>query len=107
MLYLAGDIAEDRLPLVVHGDRFDAMVRYAKCLNHVPQKLGFTYWTYWPPSAYLKHQVKNAVEMEGVHYCNDGDWVDSSTAPVEPANGELQTVALAASRRLKPAGAAA
>jgi hypothetical protein len=104
MLYLAGDTADDHLPPVVRGDQFDAMVRYAKCLNHVPQKLGFTYWL---PSAYLKHQVKNAVEMEGVLYCNDGDWVESCTALVELANGELPKAASAASRRSMPAKAAA
>ena len=140
---------------MIHGDQFDAVVKYAKWLahlgdkaytgllaintwfNHVRRKLGFTYWSL---SAYLKHRVKNAVEyigdyekaladearrrevdgvicghihsaeirpMEGVLYCNDGDWVESCTALVELASGELQIVDWAASRRLLPVRAAA
>ena len=52
---------------------------------------------YWPQSR----------PMEGVRYCNDGDWVESCTALVELASGELQIVDWAASRRLLPARAAA
>jgi len=147
--------ADGRRFLVIHGDQFDAVVKYAKWLahlgdkaytgllavntwfNHVRRKLGFTYWSL---SAYLKHRVKNAVEyigdyekaladearrrevdgvicghihsaeirpMEGVLYCNDGDWVESCTALVELASGELQIVDWAASRRWLPAKAAA
>ena len=59
-------------------------------LNYVRRKLGFTYW---PLSAYLKHCVKNAVEMEGVLYCNDGDWVESCTGLVEPPSGKPQIAA--------------
>ena len=147
--------ADGRRFLVIHGDQFDAVVKYAKWLahlgdkaytglltantwfNHVRRKLGFTYWSL---SAYLKHRVKNAVEyigdyekaladearrrevdgvicghihsaeirpMEGVLYCNDGDWVESCTALVELASGELQIVDWAASRRSLPVRAAA
>jgi UDP-2,3-diacylglucosamine pyrophosphatase LpxH len=147
--------ADGRRFLVIHGDQFDVVVRYAKWLahlgdkaytglltantwfNHVRRKLGFTYWSL---SAYLKHRVKNAVEyigdyekaladearrrevdgvicghihsaeirpMEGVLYCNDGDWVESCTALVELASGELQIVDWAASRRSLPVRAAA
>jgi UDP-2,3-diacylglucosamine pyrophosphatase LpxH len=147
--------ADGRRFLVIHGDQFDAVVKYAKWLahlgdkaytgllvvntwfNHVRRKLGFTYWSL---SAYLKHRVKNAVEyigdyekaladearrrevdgvicghihsaeirpMEGVLYCNDGDWVESCTALVELASGELQIVNWAASRRSLPVRAAA
>jgi UDP-2,3-diacylglucosamine pyrophosphatase LpxH len=45
--------------------------------------------------------------MEGVLYCNDGDWVESCTALVELASGELQIVDWAASRRSLPVRAAA
>ena len=108
--------------LVIHGDQFDAVVKYAQWLphpgsrdytgflpgdtwfNHVRRKLGFTYWSL---SAYLKHCVKNAVETEEVLYCNDGDWVKSCTALIELASGELRIVDWAASRRLMPARAAA
>jgi UDP-2,3-diacylglucosamine pyrophosphatase LpxH len=108
--------------LVIHGDQFHTVAKYAKwlthpgdktytgllivntCFNHVRRKLGFTYWSL---PAYLKHRVKNAVEMEGVLYCNDGDWVESCAALVDPASGKLPIVAWAASRRLMPAKAAA
>jgi UDP-2,3-diacylglucosamine pyrophosphatase LpxH len=147
--------ANGRRFLVIHGDQFDAVVKYAKWLahvggtaytalltlntwfNHVRRKLGFTYWSL---SAYLKHRVKNAVEyigdyekaladearrrevdgvicghihsaeirpMEGVLYCNDGDWVESCTALIELESGELQIVDWAASRRLPQVRAAA
>jgi UDP-2,3-diacylglucosamine pyrophosphatase LpxH len=90
--------------LVIHGGQFDAAIKYPKWFNRVRRKLSFTYW---PLSAYLKHRVRNAVEMEGVLYCNDGDWVESCTALVELANGELPIAASAASRRSMPAKAAA
>ena len=31
-------------------------------------------------------------DMEGILYCNDGDWVESCTALVEHQNGELQII---------------
>ena len=91
--------ADGRRFLAIHGGRFDVVVEYAKWFNHVRRKPGFTYWSL---SAYLKHRVKNAVEMEGVLYCNDGDWVE----PGRAASGE-GSVDWAASRRLPPARAAA
>jgi UDP-2,3-diacylglucosamine pyrophosphatase LpxH len=69
--------ADGRRFLVIHGDQFDAIVKYAKWLafvgdnayvfalklniwfNIVRRKLGFPYWSL---SQYLKHKVKNAVE---------------------------------------------
>jgi UDP-2,3-diacylglucosamine pyrophosphatase LpxH len=147
--------ADGRRFLVIHGDQFDAVVKYAKWLAHLGdgaytallaintwfnflrRKLGFTYWSI---SAYLKNRVKNAVEfigdyekaladearrrdvdgvicghihaaemrpMEGVLYCNDGDWVESCTALVEHATGELEIINWAATRRLLPVRAAA
>jgi UDP-2,3-diacylglucosamine pyrophosphatase LpxH len=63
--------------LVLHGDQFDGIVKYAKWLafvgdraynaalsmnlwfNIARRRLGFGYWSL---SAYLKHKVKNAVE---------------------------------------------
>jgi len=68
--------ADGRRLLVVHGDRFDGIVRYARWLallgdwayslapwiNHwfnvIRRQLGFGYWSL---SAYLKNKVKNAV----------------------------------------------
>ena len=130
--------ADGRRLLVIHGDQFDAVVKYAKWLAHVGdtaytlllhlntgvnfvrRRLGFTYWSI---SAYLKQKAKKAVEyigayetalaeearrrhvdgvvcghihsaemrdMQGVLYCNDGDWVESCTALVEHETGELE-----------------
>ena len=72
--------ADGRKLLVIHGDQFDAVVKYARwlafvgdsayvvllqmntVLNWVRRKLGFTYWSL---SAYLKHKTKKAVEFIG------------------------------------------
>jgi UDP-2,3-diacylglucosamine pyrophosphatase LpxH len=69
--------ADGRRFLVIHGDQFDGIVKYAKWLafvgdsaynfalsmniwfNVLRRRLGFSYWSL---SAYLKHKVKNAVE---------------------------------------------
>ncbi len=132
--------ADDRKFLVLHGDDFDGIVRYAKWLailgdwaygialwlnhwfNAARRKLGYPYWSL---SAFLKRKVKNAVEyisnfeaavaqeararevdgvicghihhpeireIDGVLYCNDGDWVESCSALVEHHDGSLEIV---------------
>jgi len=132
--------ADGRRFLVIHGDKFDSIVRYAKWLallgdwaytvllgtntyvNMVRRTLKLPYWSL---SAYLKHKVKNAVEfishyedavvqearkrsvdgvvcghihhaemreIDGILYCNDGDWVESCTALVEKSDGSLEIV---------------
>jgi UDP-2,3-diacylglucosamine pyrophosphatase LpxH len=132
--------ANGRRYLVTHGDRFDAVVRYAKWLafigdrgyqlaltfnaflNRIRRALG---WPYWSLSAAIKYKVKRAVEfislfeealvhearrrgthgvicghihtpqirtINGVHYCNDGDWVESCSALVEHFDGRLELV---------------
>jgi len=132
--------ADGRNFLVLHGDKFDGVIKYAKWLavagdraysvmlalntwfNVARRKLGFQYWSL---SAYLKHKVKNAVEyislfnktvadetrrrgldgvicghihhaeireIDGITYCNDGDWVESCTALVEHFDGRFEIV---------------
>jgi UDP-2,3-diacylglucosamine pyrophosphatase LpxH len=132
------ETADGKKLLVIHGDQFDGIVRYARWLailgdwayttalrlntlyNWGRRKLGLSYWSL---SAYLKHRVKNAVQfignyehavasearrrgvdgvvcghihhaeirtIEGVLYCNDGDWVESCTALVEDFDGRLR-----------------
>ena len=72
--------AKDERLLVIHGDEFDVVVRYARWLallgdvgyefalycnthfNYVRRKLGFPYWSL---SAWLKLKVKNAVNFIG------------------------------------------
>ena len=72
--------ADGRRYLVIHGDEFDVVVRYAKWLAHVGDKayelllhtntalnlvrrrLGFSYWSL---SAYMKQRAKRAVEFVG------------------------------------------
>jgi UDP-2,3-diacylglucosamine pyrophosphatase LpxH len=126
--------------LVLHGDKFDGVIKYAKWLaflgdtayeaaitlnhgfNRIRRFFGFSYWSL---SAYLKRKVKRAVEfvsnfehavarearkrnaqgvicghvhtpelrtIDGIHYCNDGDWVESCTALVEHLDGRLELV---------------
>ena len=73
-------LADGRRFLILHGDKFDAVVRYARWLamlgdsayaltllvngwfNGIRRRLGYPYWSL---SAYLKHRVKNAVEYIG------------------------------------------
>ena len=132
--------ADGRRLLIIHGDQFDGVVKYAKWLavlgdgaynlmlalnlwfNVARRKLGFGYWSL---SAYLKVRVKNALqfienfeqavaeearrrdvdgvvcghihkaeirEIDGILYCNDGDWVESCTALVEHMDGRLEIV---------------
>lgn len=132
--------ADGKRLLVIHGDQFDGVVKYAKWLAHlgdwaysavlglnvvfnlIRRRLGYGYWSL---SAYLKGKVKNAVEfvgnyetavaeearrrgvdgivcghihkaemklIDGVLYCNDGDWVESCTALVEHFDGKLEIV---------------
>ncbi|HYC05098.1 MAG TPA: UDP-2,3-diacylglucosamine diphosphatase [Azospirillaceae bacterium] len=72
--------ADGRRLLVIHGDQFDAVVKYARWLaligdgaytallqlntglNWIRRKMGFQYWSL---SAYLKHRTKKAVEFIG------------------------------------------
>src|SRR5215475_10748868 len=140
--------ADGKRYLVIHGDAYDGIVKYARWLallgdwaytlalwlnnhfNHIRRKLGYPYWSL---SAYLKGKVKNAVEyvsrfeaavadaaakrgvdgvvcghvhkaeirpMNGVLYCNDGDWVESCTALVEHFDGRLEIVHWAEKRQL-------
>lgn len=74
------ETADGRRLLVMHGDEFDVVVRYAKWLafigdrsyelalwlnqplNWVRRHLGFGYWSL---SAYLKYRVKSAVNFIG------------------------------------------
>jgi len=71
------ETASGKRLLIIHGDEFDGIVRYAKwlaflgdraydlalSLNHwfnvARHRLGYPYWSL---SAFLKHKVKNAVE---------------------------------------------
>lgn len=143
--------ADGRKLLVVHGDEFDTVVKYAKWLailgdyaytyllaantfvNRCRKVLGRPYWSL---SQYLKHRVKNAVEyiskfeeavagaarergadgvvcghihhaemrmIDGILYCNDGDWVESCTALVEHRGGELDILRWADQTHAVPA----
>jgi UDP-2,3-diacylglucosamine pyrophosphatase LpxH len=142
------ETADGRRLLVLHGDAFDSVVRYARWLallgdwaydrvlqvnhryNMIRRRLGYSYWSL---SAYLKSRVKNAVqfvtdyetavaaaarhrgvdgvvcghihtaeirEIDGILYCNDGDWVESCTALVEHFDGRLEIIRWAELRAL-------
>ncbi len=78
MLDAVHTTADGRRLLIIHGDAFDSVVRYAKWLallgdwayvtllrintlfNHARRRLGLPYWSL---SAYLKLKVKNAVQF--------------------------------------------
>ncbi len=151
-VYVTGEAmhstADGKRLLVIHGDAFDGVVRYARWLaflgdraynaalvvNHWFNKarlaLGYPYWSL---SAYLKHRVKNAVsyisdyetavaaearrrgadgvvcghihraemrDIDGILYCNDGDWVESCTALVEHHDGRLEILHWAEVRQI-------
>jgi UDP-2,3-diacylglucosamine pyrophosphatase LpxH len=147
--------ADGRRLLVLHGDRFDVVVNYAKWLafigdrayqaalvlntwfNFALRRLGCPYWSL---SAYLKHKVKNAVEyvgnyeralanearrrnvdgivcghvhhaemreIDGVLYCNSGDWVETCSALVEHHSGELEILRWTDASQVVPLRAAA
>ena len=127
--------------LVLHGDKFDGVVRFAPWLAKIGDSAyelsmelnvvvnrtrRFLRLPYWSLSAYLKNRVKKAVEfishfedcvvreakarhcqgvicghihtpddreIDGIHYLNDGDWVESCTALVEHADGRFEIIA--------------
>jgi len=132
------ETADGKRLWVLHGDRFDGVIAFAKWLAYVGdwaygkalrlndhlfkvrKALGLPYWSL---SAFLKHKVKNAVEyisrfeeivaqeaaargvdgvvcghihhaeirrIGGVLYLNDGDWVESCSALVEDAHGNME-----------------
>ena len=132
--------ADGRRYLVMHGDEFDIIVRYAKWmaflgdrsyeialwangpLNWIRRHLGLGFWSL---SGFLKNRVKSAVNfigeyeealagvarrhsadgiicghihtaadrmIDGIHYLNCGDWVESCTAIVESGTGEMQVL---------------
>ncbi len=138
---------------VLHGDRFDGVIAFAKWLAHVGdwayglalrannhlfrvrKAFGLPYWSL---SAFLKHRVKNAVEyisrfeeivaqeaaargvdgvvcghihhaeirrIGGVLYLNDGDWVESCSALVEDAHGNMEILRWADPSQRLPARA--
>ena len=101
--------------LVIHGDEFDSVVRYAKFLALLGD------------GAYTRALVLNRFEtalaneakqrgfdgvvcghihhaemrqVNGVLYINDGDWVESCTALVEHHDGRLELIDWAALNRL-------
>jgi UDP-2,3-diacylglucosamine pyrophosphatase LpxH len=134
--------------LILHGDEFDGVVRYAKFLarlgdsaytaalvlnrwfNAMRRVLGYPYWSL---SQWLKRQVKGAVKaidrfetalsadaakrgfdgvvcghihhaemrmVDGILYCNTGDWVESCTALVEHDDGRLELLDWVARNKL-------
>lgn len=132
--------ADGKRYVVMHGDEYDVVVRYARWLAFLGDRgYEFALWTnnplnfirrrlglgYWSLSAYLKHRVKTAVNfigefeknladearrrgadgiicghihhaasraIDGVHYVNTGDWVESCTAVRENWDGSLELV---------------
>jgi UDP-2,3-diacylglucosamine pyrophosphatase LpxH len=126
--------------LVIHGDKFDMVVRHAPwlaalgdsaytvalgvntALSMIRRRMGLPYWSL---SAWAKLKVKNAVsfigdyeatlvheahregvdgvicghihhaashDLNGIHYMNTGDWVESCTAIVEHLDGRFELI---------------
>ena len=132
--------ADGKKYLIMHGDEFDIVTKYAKWLaylgdwayevaltfnryfNFFRRKTGQSYWSL---SAFLKKKVKGAVnfigdfeeslakeaksrevdgvicghihtaamrDIDGVHYINTGDWVESCTAVGETFDGTFEMI---------------
>jgi UDP-2,3-diacylglucosamine pyrophosphatase LpxH len=142
------ETADGRRFLILHGDTFDGIVRYARWLAFLGDRayailLVVNHWynvtrrwlgyPYWSLSAHLKERVKNAVEyisdferaiaeeakkrsvdgvicghihkaemrqIDGILYCNDGEWVESCTALVEHRDGRLELINWPAMRKM-------
>ena len=134
------ETAEGKRYVVLHGDEFDIVVRYARWLaflgdrsyeaalwlnaplNWLRRHMGLEYWSL---SNFLKQRVKGAVNfigefetalasearrrgadglicghihhandrhIDGIHYLNTGDWVESCTAIGERHDGRLEII---------------
>ncbi|WP_415068663.1 UDP-2,3-diacylglucosamine diphosphatase [Hyphomicrobium sp.] len=134
------EAADGKRYLILHGDEFDVVVRYARWLaflgdrsydaalalnvplNFARRLLGLGHWSL---SAFLKHKVKSAVNyigefedalagearrrdaqglicghihhanertIDGIHYLNCGDWVESCTAIGERFDGKFEII---------------
>ncbi len=134
------EAADGKRYLILHGDEFDVVVRYARWLaflgdrsydaalalnvplNSMRRMLGLGHWSL---SAFLKHKVKSAVNyigefeealagearrrdtqglicghihhantrmIDGIHYMNCGDWVESCTAIGERFDGQFEII---------------
>jgi UDP-2,3-diacylglucosamine pyrophosphatase LpxH len=134
------ETADGKRYVVLHGDEFDVIVRYARWLaflgdrsyefalalnaplNFARRLFGLKYWSF---SNFLKHKVKTAVnfigefevalssearrrgadglicghihhansrDVDGIHYLNCGDWVESCTAIGERHDGTFEII---------------
>lgn len=143
--------ADGRRLLVLHGDKFDGVVKFPAWLtkigdwgyerlltvnrfyNQLRVRCGYSYWSL---SSYIKQNAKSAVdyieayedavaqearqqgldgvicghihhaairEIDGVLYCNDGDWVENCTALVEDWDGNLRLIYWAGSESVSVA----
>ena len=136
--------ADGRRLLILHGDEFDTVVRYARWIAHLGDRAYHmalrlnlvVNWArrafdlpYWSLSAYAKQRVKQAVKyigafetavvqaarardadgvicghihhaemrmIDGILYCNDGDWMETCSALVEHHDGRLELLHWAA-----------
>lgn len=132
--------ANGRRYVVMHGDEFDIVVRYARWLAFLGDRsyevalwtngplnaVRRTFWLgYWSLSNFLKQRVKSAVNfigefedalaaearrrgadglicghihhandrmIDGIHYLNTGDWVESCTAIGERMDGTFEII---------------
>lgn len=101
---------------------YDLLLRVNRLVNHLRRRLGFPYWSLAAYLKHrvgnavrhirtfeqaVAHEARRRgvdglvcghihhaqmAELDGVLYCNDGDWVESCTALVETHEGQLHLV---------------
>jgi UDP-2,3-diacylglucosamine pyrophosphatase LpxH len=101
--------ADGRRMLILHGDEFDSVVKCSPWLAKLGSNIydvllaanPYINWVrrrfdlpHWSLSSYLKNKAKQAEmrDINGILYCNDGDWVESCTSLVEDMNGHLRLI---------------
>jgi UDP-2,3-diacylglucosamine pyrophosphatase LpxH len=112
----------NRLLAFVGTQAYDIILELNRCYNFLRRKLGMPYWSlssyikqrvnnavnyirrFEDAVAYEanKHKVDGLIcghihranlrEIDGVRYCNTGDWVESCTALAERHDGELELI---------------
>jgi len=94
--------ADGRRYLVIHGDEFDVVVRYAKWLAFLGDRgYELALWANRPLNFIRRHFGDGPVlpyvgriarQFDNVHYVNTGDWVESCTAIGENRDGAFELI---------------
>jgi UDP-2,3-diacylglucosamine pyrophosphatase LpxH len=117
-----GVVMSSRLIGIIGSQLYEALLRANRYVNHVRRRLGFPYWSLAGylkhkvknaiqyinnfEEAVAHEAARTGVdgvicghihraeiaELHGIHYHNCGDWVESCTALVEHADGEMEII---------------